>query len=208
MRQDNGQRETVGSDAMDAMIVQGLGRRQDKVNRMAEMERAMNRRSIRMWQAVVPLAAAACVAAIFVWFQTPADNVTPWDELGLSRPALTAYRTATVGSDDIDKLVETGDYGQALAKTAEALKASDKRVEAAAEAVAACAEDQSLVYALQSERSFASELRWTYIYLLVKTGDHQAAMAEIRRYIHEARHAECMEHAEDAGKLLEKLEKK
>lgn len=193
--------------AIDALIAGRLGERQRKLDRMAEMERDMARERARMRPFLFPFAAAAGIAAIFVWFQFTSSRLSPWDELGLDRPALTAYRSASGATGDIDRLIDDGRYGQALDITAEALRESDRQTAAALAAIGEYGDDESAGYTLQAERSFNSELRWTYIYLLVQTGDYRAAKAEIRQYLQEARYEESCGHKAEAARLLEKLKK-
>lgn len=186
------------------MIAERLGERQSKLERMAEMEHSQRRSSTRIRSIVIPLAIAACIAAFFVWSPFSGSSVSPWDEMGLARPELTGYRSATKEITAINKLIEGGDYDHALTKAEDALRRSDGMVEMMADVVALWGDDEGVRYDEQFERNFNSELRWTYIYLLLKTGKNKTARKELKRYLKDA---EYCEHEGEARELLEKLKK-
>ena len=58
---------------------------------------------------------------------------------------------------------------------------------------------------MEEEQLANSELRWTYIYLLVCTGDRREAIKQLKIYL---KQKEFCEHEVEAKRLLKELKKK
>lgn len=199
MEEVNGKIQEPVCDQLTEVIVARLAERKRKIERMREMEQPSH--EIRFVGRAAALAAAACVAAIVMF--APWRRVSPVDELGII-PDMTEFRSASPEMTEIQRLLEKSDYAAALAKTEEALQCSDLELEELGNAGMAL-EDEELEYEAQLERARNSELRWTYIYLLVKAGRNEDAVRALDLYIKDK---EYCEHCDDAELLLDKLEGK
>lgn len=186
------------ADELTNRIADRLGERQQKLERMAEWEHTSHKSKVRpiYWIG----AAAACVAVLLLmmpfWKTTNA-----WDDLGLDVPSMTEYRAAIPEISSIMQMIDDKDYSSALEKTRQALERSDWMVEATEELVAGW-DDEEMIYELEQEVVKNSEIRWTYIYLLVKTGKKREAKKQLKRYIKSDPYCE---HLEEAQTLLNAL---
>lgn len=194
--------QTTDSDALDRMITERLEERQKKLDRMAEMEHGLRQSNAHIWSICISVAIAACIAALFIWSPFSTSNVSPWDDLGLEQPALSEYRAASSEISEINTLIESGDNIAALTKVKAALERSDMEVFNLADIVDVWPDDNTMEYEEKLERMHNSELRWTYIYLLVMTGKNKEAKKQLKRYL---KATEFCEHEEEARNLLEKL---
>ena len=199
MEELNGKWQDPANDELTDSIVARLAERQRKIERIQEMEKPVQ--VIRFPRHIVAFAAAACIAALMVF--APWQGASLVDELGIT-PDVTEYRGASPEMTEIQRLLGEHDYAAALAKTKEALHGSDMelmRLEEESEKN----DDESLVYEEQLEHTMNSELRWTYIYLLVKARKNEEAIRELDIYIKDK---EYCGHPNEAGQLLESLRKK
>lgn len=187
------------ADALTGRIIDRLGERQQKLDRMAEWERKTPTRRLR--PLFVTLAIAACVCAVFILSPFGKGSVSPWDEMGYGKPSLTEYRAASPEMAEIALLIEQDDFEAALNKTEEALKQSDNAIKEW-NALEEMWDDESVAYEQELEWAANSELRWVYIYLLVQHGDHKKAKKEIKKYLQNPQYCE---HETEAKALLEKL---
>lgn len=186
------------NDELTERITARLAERQRKLERMQEMERPARR--VKFYGGAVALAVAACIAALVVF--APWKSVSPVDELGIS-PDLTEFRSAAPDMAEIQTLLDRPDYVSALEKTEAALRHSDMEVREMSD-VANYWGDEETDYEEEMERVMNSELRWTYIYLLVKNDRNKDAIKELKIYI---KNKEYCEHLEEAKQLLAKLKK-
>lgn len=185
-------------DELTERITARLAERQRKLERMQEMQRPARR--INFIGGAIALVAAACIAALVV--VAPWKNVSPVDELGIT-PDLTEYRSAAPEIAEIQRLMEKPDYTAALVKAEKALLRSDKELKVM-DGVGFELDDEELEYEEQLDRAMNSELRWTYIYLLVKAERNKDAIKELNIYI---KNKEYCEHPVEAKQLLAKLKK-
>lgn len=199
MEEVNGKIQEPVCDQLTEAIVARLAERKRKIERMREMEQPSH--EIRFVGRVAALAAAACIAALVVF--APWRRVSPVDELGII-PDMTEFRSASPEMTEIQRLLEKSDYAAALAKTEEALQCSDLELKELGNAGMEL-EDEELEYEAQLEHARNSELRWTYIYLLVKAGRNEDAVRALDLYIKDK---EFCEHCDEAELLLDKLEGK
>lgn len=187
------------ADDLDKKIIERLGARQEKLDRMAEMEQTARRAKLRPMAVVMAIAGLVVVAFLLtpLWRTT----VSPLEELGIGAPAMENYRAATPEANEIAQLIEAKDYTKALTLAEKALSASDVKLEELDYALAA-AEDEAMEYEAEAERAYNSELRWTYIYLLVQTGDRKEAKSQIRKYLKSPFSGEHAQEAEALKKIL------
>ena len=189
------------ADADTMLIVARLGERKRKLERMAEMEQRLARRTTaRLYTSIVSAMAAAALLTlvlVLLWRM----QISPLDKTGISQPTFSDYRSGNADIAEITKLMNRQDYKQALTVTKKALHTSDialkdlygKDVEF---------DDEELVYEEELERNTNSELRWAYIYLLVKLDDVKEARRQLHKYL---KAKDYCQHQAEAKALLEEI---
>lgn len=189
------------ADADTMLIVARLGERKRKLERMAEMEHRLARRTtVRLYTSIVS-AVAAVVLLTLVLVPLWRMQISPLDKTGVSQPTFSDYRSGNADIAEITKLMNRQDYKQALTVTKKALHTSDialkdlygKDVEF---------DDEELVYEEELERNTNSELRWAYIYLLVKLDDVKEARRQLHKYL---KAKDYCQHQAEAKALLEEI---
>lgn len=189
-------------DQLDECIVNRLGERQMKLERMEEMER--NVRTVPFIQKPVvwiTTVAAACVLALLVVTPLFQTTTSPLDEVGIGCPQLTEYRAAMPETAEIQRLLDQKQWDDAMNTTEKALRQSDEAVEQLASTISET--DAAQQYELDAEREMNGELRWTYIYLLVHAERYAEAQKELSIYLQQP-----AEHHEKAKALADALKKK
>ena len=187
----------IPDDELTQRIARRLGERQQKLQCMQEWERPARKLSLPRTLAV--LSAAACVTLILMI--APWKGYSPVDELGI-RPDLTEFRSGMPQLTEIQRLLETSEYEEALMRTEQALFLFDAEIEQMGANVNL--QDEMAEYEYHMMRTINSELRWTYIYLLVKTKQNVEALQQLERYISDVEYAH---HGDEAIALQEKIEK-
>uniref|UniRef100_UPI0040279074 hypothetical protein n=1 Tax=Prevotella sp. TaxID=59823 RepID=UPI0040279074 len=189
------------ADGDTMLIVARLGERKRKLERMAEMEHRLARRTtVRLYTSIVS-AVAAVVLLTLVLVPLWRMQMSPLDKTGISQPTFSDYRSGNADIVEITKLMNRQDYKQALTVTKKALHTSDialkdlygKDVEF---------DDEELVYEEELERNTNSELRWAYIYLLVKLDDVKEARRQLHKYL---KAKDYCQHQAEAKALLEEI---
>ena len=193
--------ERGSADQLTSRIADRLGEREAKLKKMAEWERTKQKSEKRNARPLYYLAAiAACiVAAVLLW---PTANVSPVDELDIDTPTMTAYRAASPEIARIEKLMSEENYAEALKRTEKALRNSDLAIYELENVPEIWGSDEEMAYEDEAERMKNSELRWTYIFLLIKNGQEKQARKELKKYL---KFPEYCEHEEEARLLLKKL---
>lgn len=189
------------ADGDTMLIVARLGERKRKLERMAEMEHRLARRTTaRLYTSIVSAVAAVALLTLVLvplWRM----QIPPLDKTGISQPTFSDYRSGNADIAEITKLMNRQDYKQALTVTKKALHTSDialkdlygKDVEF---------DDEELVYEEELERNTNSELRWAYIYLLVKLDDVKEARRQLHKYL---KAKDYCQHQAEAKALLEEI---
>ena len=190
------------ADALTQQIAGRLALRQQKLDLMEQWQQG-SRHTARMRRIYIATAVAASIAALTIvvpmWRQSTAS---PLDELGIERPQLTEYRSAERVTAEIDRLIVAEDYEQALRKTLKALQQSDVAISELIYAPELWDDEEEAKYEEAAEWTHNSDLRWTYIYLLVKTGDNKTAKKQLKKYL---KHPEYCQHEQEAKELLKRL---
>lgn len=189
------------ADADTMLIVARLGERKRKLERMAEMEQRLARRTTARLYTSIVSAMAAVVLLTLVLVPLWRMQISPLDKTGISQPTFSDYRSGNADIAEITKLMDRQDYKQALTVTKKALHTSDialkdlygKDVEF---------DDEELVYEEELERNTNSELRWVYIYLLVKLDDVKEARRQLHKYL---KAKDYCQHQAEAKALLEEI---
>ena len=189
------------ADADTMLIVARLGERKRKLERMAEMEQRLARRTTARLYTSIVSAMAAVVLLTLVLVPLWRMQISPLDKTGISQPTFSDYRSGNADIAEITKLMNRQDYKQALTVTKKALHTSDialkdlygKDVEF---------DDEELVYEEELERNTNSELRWADIYLLVKLDDVKEARRQLHKYL---KAKDYCQHQAEAKALLEEI---
>lgn len=189
------------ADGDTMLIVARLGERKRKLERMAEMEQRLARRTTARLYTSIVSAMAAVVLLTLVLVPLWRMQISPLDKTGISQPKFSDYRSGNADIAEITKLMDRQDYKQALTVTKKALHTSDialkdlygKDVEL---------DDEELVYEEELERNTNSELRWAYIYLLVKLDDVKEARRQLHKYL---KAKDYCQHQAEAKALLEEI---
>lgn len=189
------------ADADTMLIVARLGERKRKLERMSEMEHRLARRTTARLYTSIVSAVAAVILLTLVLVPLWRMQIPPLDKTGISQPTFSDYRSGNADIAEITKLMDRQDYKQALTVTEKALHTSDialkdlygKDVEF---------DDEELVYEEELERNTNSELRWAYIYLLVKLDDVKEARRQLHKYL---KAKDYCQHQAEAKALLEEI---
>lgn len=189
------------ADADTMLIVARLGERKRKLERMSEMEHRLARRTTARLYTSIVSAMAAVVLLTLVLVPLWRMQIPPLDKTGISQPTFSDYRSGNADIAEITKLMDRQDYKQALTVTEKALHTSDialkdlygQDVEL---------DDEELVYEKELEGNNNSELRWAYIYLLVKLDDVKEARRQLHKYL---KAKDYCQHQAEAKALLEEI---
>lgn len=189
------------ADADTMLIVARLGERKRKLERMSEMEHRLARRTTARLYTCIVSAVAAVILLTLVLVPLWRMQIPPLDKTGISQPTFSDYRSGNADIAEITKLMDRQDYKQALTVTEKALHTSDialkdlygQDVEL---------DDEELVYEKELEGNNNSELRWAYIYLLVKLDDVKEARRQLHKYL---KAKDYCQHQAEAKALLEEI---
>lgn len=189
------------ADGDTMLIVARLGERKRKLERMAEMEQRLARRTTARLYTSIVSAMAAVVLLTLVLVPLWRMQISPLDKTGISQPTFSDYRSGNADIAEITKLMDRQDYKQALTVTKKALHTSDialkdlygQDVEL---------DDEELVYEKELEGNNNSELRWAYIYLLVKLDDVKEARRQLHKYL---KAKDYCQHQAEAKALLKEI---
>ena len=195
--------ERNGTDKMTMLISERLGERQKKLKQMEEWERKNNHKS-RMHRIYILVSIAAGLLVLLVLSPFTSSESSPLDELGITAPTMSEFRAATPELTRINKLIEEENYEDALTLTAKAMSASDMAIYELEGVPEVWGSDEEAAYEDDIERVKNSELRWVYIYLLVKNEDKKTAKKELKKYL---KYPQYCEHENEARELLKKLKK-
>lgn len=190
-------------DSLTRLIVDRLGERQRKLDRMAEWAEWSKTRRVRLtyWGTAV----AACVAVFLIVFPMERSALSPLDELKLDYNLSENFRSASPETERIESLISERDYAKALRIVQSELYASDKSArETYSRWKDAKGESGTEEYEYDYRVSMLhnSELRWLYIWLLVRTEDFHKAVEQLEIYLH---HKEFCANPRDAQMLLETI---
>lgn len=195
--------ETYADDILSTIIIKRLGERQKKIDLMEKWERKDSSKPRTLRTAYMVAAIAACILAVWVIYPFQNKNVKMLEELGITYQQ-TEFRAASQDMAEISNLIESQKYDDALIKTKDLLNYSDLVIDEFDD-LGFQWNDEELMYSMEEERFENSELRWTYIYLLVCTGKKREAIKQLKIYL---KQKEFCGHEIEAKKLLKELRKK
>lgn len=185
------------SEELLQIISQRLGERDRKLKRMHEMALAKKKRSLNVSVGVIVI--AACMLGLFLF--VPTSRVSPLDELNI-QPNSVTFRSASPEITEINRLVASKKYSDALAKTEKALSQSDKTIMAFEGLNDNSDDEEEMNYEKQMEYYGNSELRWTYIYTLVQCDRNKDAINQLKIYLKRPEYCENVDEAKALLKLL------
>ena len=151
---------------------------------------------------LITLGIVVCVAALFFFSPFEQSGQSCLDDLGIAPPGMTDFRAASPELTEISNLMEKEDFDNALEKAEAALERSEEALKMYYETAEMWGDDDAIKYDEEMEWVVNSELRWIYIYLLVKQGRKKDAKKELKRYL---KYPDYCEHEAEAKALLEKL---
>lgn len=191
------------SDELSVMIIDRLGERQRKLDRMCDWENRhfSKQRGIRLIS--IGMAVAACALALFVVVPIHFRRNSPLNEFGIEYSSMEEFRAASLDMAEIADLIERENYDDALEKSKSLLVDSDKKIREYLSLYLNVEDNEEYLYEIQEEVLINEELRWTCIYLLVKTERYKEAVAESDIYLE----YKCKEHRTEVEKLLKLLKK-
>lgn len=187
------------SDEIQSLIVQRLGERDRKARRMDEMKVAKNKRLVSRTLTIV--AAVACLVGVM--FVLPTTEVSPLEELNIQLGSIVS-RGASPEMTEIKRLIDAKNYNDALTIAKQELAKSDRELSEWNE-ITLYSDDEEMDYEEHFEYVRNSELRWTYIYLLVQCERNKEAIKHLKIYI---KRPFCCENLEEAKSLLKFLKEK
>lgn len=183
---------------LQRLITERLEEHERKLKRLREMEHTRKKREMKRYLSVVAIVAS--VLSLFVFF--PINQSSPLDELNI-QPSTMTFRNASPEISEISRLIEGEEYSAAIAKTEKALKASDEKIWLIKDTKELYDDEESL-YEEQMEYTNNSELRWMYIYALVKEGREKDAIKQLKLYLKRPQYCHNIEEAKALLKLLKK----
>ena len=191
------------ADELTLRIADRLGKRQEKIDCMAEWERGSRRMELRPIT-LSALAIAACLVVVFI-IQIPrtSNSSNPLDELGIAAPSFELYRSAVPELSEITHLISDQKYIEALPKVHEALEHSDLNLREL-EMALQNNDDEVLSDEKETEQVLNGELRWAYIWLLVFDNNNEKALEQIDLYLN--LQLSLISHEVEAKELKKKLE--
>jgi len=183
---------------IEERIIKQLGRRKEMQDRIHNWECPVSSIVRLKWALIVP-AVAACVAIVLIMkpFSNSEDR-SPLDQLGIEQPILSDFRAANPICRDIDLSLELKDYKKAILQIDEALKSSNEELKKFQEINTSS--DETLLYEIELANAHNYQLRWTRIYTLVRLGQYDEAIEDLRLFV-----TLEGEHSNDAKTLLELL---
>ncbi len=187
-------------DDVDRRIIDRLGERKSKMARMRRWEGDGRRRLYAICAAV---SVAACIA-LFVVVNPFAGNVIDggafMKEQGIAVPHFGGFRAALPELTRVEQLIGEGKYYDALKITRDVLRETERSLKRAEKSP--MYDSEEWMYEYESDKMLSSELRWTYIYLLVMLESEGDAKRELRKYLRET---DYCTHRDEAERMLKAL---
>lgn len=187
------------SGEIQTLIVQRLGERDRKVRLMDEMKVARRKRHVNRSLAI--LAAVACLIGVILI--VPTTRVSPLEELNI-QPSSIVFRGASPEMTEIKRLIDAKNFNEALTITKQELTKSDRELSELND-ITLYLDDEEMDYEEHLEYVHNSELRWTYVYLLIQCEKDKEAIKHLKIYI---KRPFCCENLEEAKNLLKYLKEK
>lgn len=187
-------------NALDAIIAIRLGERKRKLDRMAKWEQK-GKSHKRTFQIASVFVVAACMVAIFFAPMLEKESLSPLDELGI-RPEIPTFRGMSQDMDRLTNLVENGAYEDAMPLCESILQESEQDV-GDMERYCVNTDDEEAEYELELAKSQNAEIRWMYIYILVRLEKNDEAINQIKKYMKHSRFCVHMEEAKELKKALQ-----
>ena len=185
-------------DALTLRMIERFGKRRQKINQMKEWEAAISQKRSRIFYV------SACAACLVLGLTlTPFFSnyyFSPEDEIHISAPSFTEWRSATDGQQRLSELMQAEKNDSALLLVEELLMKSDSVLESWYDSAIPINEETEYEHALLTIEN--EELQWACIYLLLKLDKRQKAVYQLERYLRQAEGGKHLEEAKDLLKVL------
>lgn len=188
-------------DKLDLLIADRLGERDRKMKRIEEWN-APKKGVKTVYVAISILSVAACLAIVFFaanpWENNLGDsNMSQW-KVSLD---MNSFRSADPSKKRIMELMDKEKYEEALRECKDMIVQSDMKLQQqTSNNLGVIDEEQEYENELLTAEN--EEIRWVYIYLLVKTNEATEALEQLNRYIEGSW---AGEHMDEAVALREKI---
>lgn len=190
-------------DNLDLLIVERLGERDRKIKRI-EKWNTYNSGLKTTYAVISVLSVAACLAFVFLvaspWTDNESgDNINDLD-ISLDR---NYFRSADSEMKEVMGSIDKKQYEIAIQQCKELLEQSDI-ILSQLESNKPNVMDEEQEYELEMQKAENEEIRWTYIFLLVKNNEATEALEHLDRYIEGSNRSA---HMDEALALREKIKK-
>lgn len=189
------------ADPTTMLIAERLGERKRKLQRMAEMEKCSTVEKRPPLRRTIFLSAAAVLLAAMIAYPVYRAQMSPLDRLDIAEPQLTEFRAANADLSELAALVDSKDYRAAADRAKKAMERSDLSVKEL-DGLGIESGDDEMMYEEELEKTANSELRWTYIYILLRLNNEKEARRQLKIYLKDKRYAT---HRKEATALLEEI---
>ena len=187
-------------DALTRCIVDRLGERAQKMQRMATWER---RRKVQHQKRVFAVSSVAAVLLLVFLVIPPRHSENDLiEQLQLTEPAFENFRAASDFDQTLTHYMEVNDYESALSVCEEQLLQSNQDV-AQLQETSQDSLSEEKIYETELARLKNEQLLWTHIYLLVHNKKFETAKKEIERYLRVYPNGDYCKEAEKVLKVLQ-----
>ena len=189
-------RNSFMNDDVEKRVIERLNERGRKLSMMKKWEEGSKRKYVPLYSA---LALVASVALLLV-ISLGRENGNVLQELGIEAPCMEAYRSGVPQLENLDNLLNNGQYYEAVEAAEKALENSDMLIQQMESSRKEG--DEEWEYQYVAEKTLNSEIRWTYIYALIMVESEKMAVKQLKKYLKDE---EYCTHKEEAESMLNAL---
>jgi redox-regulated HSP33 family molecular chaperone len=189
-------RDSFMNDDVEKRVIERLNERGRKLSMMKKWEEGSKRKYVPLYSA---LALVASVALLLV-ISLGRENGNVLQELGIEAPCMEAYRSGVPQLENLDNLLNNGQYYEAVEAAEKALENSDMLIQQMESSRKEG--DEEWEYQYVAEKTLNSEIRWTYIYALIMVESEKMAVKQLKKYLKDE---EYCTHKEEAESMLKAL---
>ena len=189
-------RNSFMNDDVEKRVIERLNERGRKLSMMKKWEEGSKRKYVPLYSA---LALVASVALLLV-ISLGRENGNVLQELGIEAPCMEAYRSGVPQLENLDNLLNNGQYYEAVEAAEKALENSDMLIQQMESSRKEG--DEEWEYQYVAEKTLNSEIRWTYIYALIMVESEKMAVKQLKKYLKDEEYCTHKEEAESMFKAL------
>ena len=189
-------RDSFMNDDVEKRVIERLNERGRKLSMMKKWEEGSKRKYVPLYSA---LALVASVALLLV-ISLGRENGNVLQELGIEAPCMEAYRSGVPQLENLDNLLNNGQYYEAVEAAEKALENSDMLIQQMESSRKEG--DEEWEYQFVAEKTLNSEIRWTYIYALIMVESEKMSVKQLKKYLKDE---EYCAHKEEAESMLKAL---